>query len=84
MKTFDVSVGVHRVEMEASLWTGKETVRYDGTVRSEKRNFAPFSVHSFEVEEDGERIVYEVNFVQTNWGPGFALRRNGLILAHEP
>ncbi len=85
MKTFEVPVGAHRIEMAASLWTGKQIVRYDGEVRSEKRDWTGFfSVHSFEVREEGERVVYEVNFFPGHWGRGFALRRNGVILAHEP
>ncbi len=85
MKTFKVPVGAHRIEMSVSMWTGKQIVRYDGEVRSEKRELSGhILVHSFEVREEGEHVVYEVNFFPSIWGRGFALRRNGIILAHEP
>ena len=85
MKTFTTEHDGHRIEVAASIWTGKERVRYDGETVAEGRRWADFSVYSFAVEEGGERAVYEVNLFSNNQGgPAFLLRRNGIILAHEP
>ena len=85
MKTFVIEHNGHRIEVAGSLWTGKERVTYDGEVVAEGRRWASFSVYSFSVEEAGERAVYEVNLFSNNrGGPAFVLRRNGIILAHEP
>ena len=85
MKTFTIEANGHRIEVAASMWTGKERVTYDGETVAEGRRWTSFSVYSFSAEEAGERVVYEVNFFANNHGtPAFALRRNGIILAHEP
>ena len=85
MKTFTIEQDGHRIEVAASMWTGKERISYDGAVVAEGRRWASFSVYSFRVEEAGEPVVYEVNLFSDNrGGPAFVLRRNGIILAHEP
>lgn len=79
--TASVQINGHQIEIFASIWTGKETVKYHGNVVSDRRNLSTFrSIHSFKVQEAGEQIVYEVE-VMSN---GYAIRRNGIIQAHKP
>ena len=40
--------------------------------------------HSFKVTENGESVVYEVNLITGLTSHGYIVRRNGIILAHEP
>ena len=79
--TESVQVNGHQIEVFASLWTGKETVKYDGNVVSDRRNISTFiSIHSFKVQEEGQEIVYEVEVMSG----GYAIRRDGIIQAHKP
>ena len=79
--TESIQVNGHQIEVFASLWTGKETVKYDGNVVSDRRNISTFrSIHSFKVQEEGQEIVYEVEVMSG----GYAIRRNGIIQAHKP
>ena len=41
-------------------------------------------VHHFEAEEEGEKAVYEVNVIGGILGFGYAIRRNGIIVKHQP
>ncbi|MEY4538557.1 MAG: hypothetical protein RLZZ306_314 [Bacteroidota bacterium] len=76
-----VQVNGHQIEVFVSMWTGKETIKYDGNVVSDRRNISTnTSFHSFKVQEEGEEIVYEVEVVSG----GYAIRRNGIIQAHKP
>lgn len=85
MKTREFKVNGRRIRLEASAWTGKEIVYYEGKVVSEKRDFTSYSVHTFEAREAGEDVVYEVNFFHNNWGlPGYVVRRNGIAVSHDP
>ena len=76
-----VPINGHTIEIYVSVWNGKETVKYDGDVVSDRRNLMTFSsIHSFKVQELGEEIVYEVQVGSY----GYAIRRNGIIQAHKP
>ena len=76
-----VPINGHTIEIYVRVWNGKETVKYDGDVVSDRRNLMTFSsIHSFKVQELGEEIVYEVQVGSY----GYAIRRNGIIQAHKP
>lgn len=47
-----------RIDIDNDIW-GKETIRYNGEIVSEKSSIFG-SVHSFEKEENGEIAKYEV------------------------
>lgn len=79
--TESVQVNGHQFDIFVSSWTGKETIKYDGNIISDRRNISTnISFHSFKVQEEGEEIVYEVEVMSR----GFAIRRNGIIQAHKP
>jgi hypothetical protein len=84
--TESVQVNGHQIEIFISIWSGKETIKYDGNIVCDRRNLKTFSsVNSFKVQEEGEEIVYEVqSFVGFLGASGYAIRRNGIIQAHKP
>jgi hypothetical protein len=83
--TESVQVNGHQIEVFISIWSGKETIKYDGNVVCDRRNLSTFSsVNSFKVQEEGEEVVYEVQSIAGLFGPGYAIRRNGIIQAHKP
>ena len=84
MITKSATVQGHLITIRISLWSGREQVRYDDRVMSEKTSFLFVTPHSFTVEEDGEAIVYEVNVLSGLFGVGYLVRRNGIIVAHQP
>ena len=84
MPTHSTTVNGRTFEISTSNWNGKETIRYDGRVVSEKRSFMYLTPHSFTVEEDGQTVVYEVNVITGLTGHGYLVRRNGIIQAHKP
>ena len=80
-----LQVNGHQMEIHASIWNGSEVVKYDGDVVSKKKNYRTFtSFHSFQVNESGETIVYEVEIVCGLMGFAYSVRRNGIIQAHKP
>ena len=81
-----VAVGQHRIEIAASLWSGAEQVSYDGRVVSEKRSFFYLTPHVFQVEEEGQRVSYEVDVLTPSMGLsyGYIVRRNGIAVACRP
>jgi hypothetical protein len=81
---YDNLINGHQITIWFSLWNGKERVSYDGRVVSEKRSFMFETIHSFEVTELNERIIYEVVVRTELFGYGYAIRRNGIIQAHKP
>ena len=84
MPTFRVPVNGHEVEIRISLWSGRESVLLDGVEVSRKRSAQFLTAHGFEVvEKSGERAVYEVNVI-AGIVMGFALRRNGILIAASP
>lgn len=84
MPTFTTTVNNHTFDIQTSIWSGKETIRYDGRVVSEKRSFLFVTPHSFTVEESGQPVVYEVNVITGMTSHGYLIRRNGIIQAHQP
>ena len=83
MKTFNVTTNGHQIKIALSIWSGKERIHYDDRVVSEKWSFQLLTPHSFRVQEGGEEVTYEVN-VLTGFGYGHIVRRNGIIVAHQP
>jgi hypothetical protein len=84
MPTFRVSTDGHEIEIRSSLWSGREQVLCDGVIVSEKRSWQLTTAHGFEaVDKAGTRVVYEVNFFG-GFTVGYALRRNGLLVAASP
>jgi hypothetical protein len=82
--TESVQINGHQIEIFISIWSGKETIKYDGNIVCDRRNLKTFSsVNSFKVQEGGEEIVYEVQSI-AGLSPGYAIRRNGIIQDHKP
>lgn len=71
----------HTIEISNNGLTGKEVVKYDGQVMSEKRSMMG-TVHTFRVEEESQSVQYEVE-IGTRWH-GFSswttVRRSGEII----
>jgi hypothetical protein len=86
MTTRAVAVGEHRIEIATSLWSGAERVLYDGRVVSEKRSFFYLTPHVFQVEEEGQAVVYEIDVLTPSLGLsyGYIVRRNGIAVACKP
>lgn len=74
----------HLITIRISLWSGKEQVLYDDRVVSEKSSFLFVTPHSFTIDEDGEASTYEVNVLSGFFSLGYIVRRNGIIVAHQP
>lgn len=84
MKTIDVPLfGDHKLTLRICHLTGDEEILYDGERVSRQRHQKNFSVHSFEVHEDGTDALYEVNLFGGLWRIGYVVRRNGLVLVHK-
>jgi hypothetical protein len=84
MPDFKIDTHGHTIEIDTSSWNGSEAVSYDGVEVSKKRSFMYLTAHSFTVTEEGQSIVYEVNVITGMGGHGFIVRRNGIIVAHQP
>ena len=85
MAKFKTEINGHQIDIFASRWSGRETVSCDGEVKSSFRNIKTVvGVHHFEADEDGEKAVYEVNVIGGILGFGYAIRRNGIIVKHQP
>lgn len=84
MPTFRTTIDGAEIVVESNALTGKETVTYDGQLVSEKRSMLYMTVHSFNVRRGDVEDVYEVNVIGGVAGHGFAIRKNGIIMAHEP
>ena len=79
-----VQVNGHQIEIFISVWSGRETIKYDGNIVCNRRNLKTFSsVNSFKVQEEGNEVVYEVQSI-AGLSPGYPIRRNGIIQAHKP
>lgn len=80
-----VQINGHIINIDVSIWNGKEIIKYDGREMANRRNLrTSLSYHSFTVEEGGESVVYEVQVSGGFVGSGFVIRRNGIIQAHKP
>lgn len=84
MPTFRTIVDGAAIEIESSAVTGRETVTYDGELVSDKRSFLYMTVHSFNVQRGEQLDVFEVNVIAGLSGQGFVVRKNGIVVAHEP
>lgn len=84
MKKKSVRTGGHTIEIHWSLFTGKERIVVDGRTVSEKRSMLHITPHSFTVREGSADVVYEVNVLSNGFLVGYIVRRNGIIVAHEP
>lgn len=84
MPTFRTIVDGAEIVIESSALTGKESVTYDGTVVSEKRSMLYMTVHTFDVVTKGVRDVFEVNVIAGIGSQGYVVRKNGIVVAHEP
>lgn len=80
MQTYDIDVSGHKIQISYSLWSGNETVSYDGGPVSEQKSFKLATVHSFTVEEEGQPVRFDV----TNAGQmGYVIRRNDVVVAER-
>jgi hypothetical protein len=84
MRQKTVRAGGHTLEIGWSMWTGKERITMDGRVVSEKRSYLHITPHSFTLREGSADVVYEVNVLSNGFLVGYIVRRNGIIVAHEP
>lgn len=84
MPTFRTEVDGAEILIDSSSFTGKETITYDGEVVSEKRSMLYVTVHSFNVQRGDEVDVFEVNVIAGLGAQGFVIRKNGVVLVHEP
>jgi hypothetical protein len=70
----------HQILVEKSEWTGRVTVKYDGRKVSEKLTATTLGKHTFQVEEDGWVIQYEVD-IRFGWkGLKIRITRQGLLI----
>ena len=67
------------IEVEEWSITGKEVVKYNGDIVSQKRTMFGGN-HIFRVEEKGEMVNYEVRITPGFLFPKTIIRRNGLII----
>ena len=83
MQTYEIAANDHTIQMSYSLWSTIEIITCDREKVSEKRSWRIVTPHSFVVQEDGERVEYEVALGGLF---GYLARRNGSIIAerHRP
>jgi hypothetical protein len=79
-----IRTGGHTIEIACSLFTRKERITVDGRVVSEKRGLLYLTPHSFILREGSADVVYELNVLSNGFSMGYILRRNGIIVAHQP
>ena len=84
MPTFRATVDGAEIKIDSSSFTGKEKVFFDGELVSEKTSYLSMTVHTFNVETNGKLDVYEVNVIAGIAGQGYVIRKNGIVMAHEP
>ena len=80
MKTMDVAVDDHLIQISYRLFSAREIVTYDRKTVSEKRTIRWTTNHAVVVEEDGDDVTYEV--VVSGFS-GYTVRRNGSIVAEH-
>ena len=76
-----VIVGTHTIEARNSP-LGIETVSYGGQVESKSASLRG-CFHHFTVEEDGQRVTYEVRFKVGFTSTHIAVRRDGTTVFHD-
>ena len=84
MPTYRVPVDDHEIVIRASYWSGRESVFFDGVEVSRKSSWQFLTTHGFEVvEKSGRPVVFEVDVI-SGFRIGFALRRDGILIAASP
>jgi hypothetical protein len=84
MPTFRATIDGAMLVIESSAVTGKETVTFDSERVSEKTSYPSMTVHSFNVQRGDQVDVFEGNVIAGLAEQGFVMRKNGLVVAHEP
>ncbi len=84
MAKFRTEVDGAKFEIESSSVSGRETVTYDGEVVSDKKSYLYMTVHSFNVQMGDRLDVFEVNVIAGVGRQGYVIRKNGIVVAHEP
>ena len=84
MAKFKAVIDGAEIVIESSSVSGKETVKYDGEIVSVKKSYLYMTVHSFNVKTRDQLDVYEVNVIAGIGAQGFVIRKNGIVVAHEP
>lgn len=84
MPTFKTKVEGAEIVIESSSVSGKESVKYDGEVVSDKKSYLYMTVHSFNVKTGDRLDVFEVNVIAGVGRQGYVIRKNGIVVAHEP
>lgn len=71
--------GKNKIELKNNL-LGKETILYNDKEVSTKSSVGG-AIHTFKAEEDGDDVVYEVEYALRWHGGGFynVIRRNGIL-----
>ena len=84
MPTYRVPVDGHEIEIRASYWSARESVFVDGVEVSRKSSWQFATSHGFEVrDKSGRTVVFEAE-VLAGFRIGFALRRDGILIAASP
>ena len=84
MPTFRATIDGAEIVIDSSSLSGRETVTYDGEIVSEKRSLLYLTVHSFNVQRGDVLDVFEVNVIAGLGSQGVVIRKNGIVVAHEP
>ncbi len=76
-----LAINGNKIEIDLlSLFSGKETVYYNGEIVSQKKSLLG-SIHTFEVIENGENVKYEIKVgVVFLIRPTILVKRNGELV----
>jgi hypothetical protein len=74
----------HAFEITRTYLIGKQRITVDGRVVSEKRSLFDLTPHSFSLYEGSADVIYEVDVLSMGFLMGYIVRRNGIIVAHQP
>lgn len=69
----------NKIEVSEQSWTGKEFVRYNGEIVSQKRTLTG-GTHMFRVKEKGQMVSYEVEISMGLMTAKSTVRRDGVII----
>jgi len=76
--------GGHTFDIARTYFIGTQRITVDGRVVSEKRSAFYLTPHSFSLREGSADVIYEVDVLSKGFRMGYIVRRNGIIVAHEP
>ena len=79
-----VRAGGHTIEIARTFFIGDQRITVDGRVVSEIRSQLDFTAHAFTVREGSADVPYEVDVLSKGFLLGYVIRRNGIVLAHDP